>query len=170
MQKTTKLLNNLINIFMASALAIIVILLFTNVVLRYVFDSGIIWSQELSRYLFVWLVFLGAIVAFKDNEHLSVNMFVKRLPSGIKKIAILINYLIMLWILYIILDGSWEMTALNFGSKSPATGLPLSAIYVMGILVGISIGLIILINLYRLLTNKVKADELIPRENSDNDL
>ena len=164
MRGFSKLIDTFIHIILVTALSLIVILVFSNVVLRYIFGSGIIWSQELSRYLFVWMTFIGAIIAFKHNDHLAINMVVKRLPGFYKKIAVTLNYLIILFILALIFHGSWKMTVLNFDSTSPATGLPLSIIYVSGLLVSLGMGVMILINLIKLLTNKVKADDLIMKE------
>ena len=59
-----------------------VVLVFGNVVLRYAFNSGITVSEELSRWLFVWLTFLGAIVALKEHGHLGTDMLVGRLPAS----------------------------------------------------------------------------------------
>ena len=53
-----------------------VVLVFGNVVLRYGFNSGITVSEELSRWLFVWLTFLGAIVALREHGHLGTDMLV----------------------------------------------------------------------------------------------
>ena len=61
-------------------LAVMVVLVFGNVVLRYGFNLGITVSEELSRLLFVWLTFLGAIVALREHGHLGVDMLVSRLP------------------------------------------------------------------------------------------
>lgn len=85
MSKISRLLENTLNIVMAAALAIMVVLVFGNVVLRYFFNSGITWSEEMSRYLFIWLTFLGAIGAYKNKEHLGVDMVIKRLPNKMKK-------------------------------------------------------------------------------------
>ena len=52
----------LLSWLMAASLALMVVLVFTNVVLRYALNSGIAVSEELSRWLFVWLTFLGGIV------------------------------------------------------------------------------------------------------------
>ena len=60
-------------------LAAMVVLVFGNVVLRYAFDSGITVSEEMSRWLFVWMTFLGAIVAIKEHAHLGTDMLVSRL-------------------------------------------------------------------------------------------
>ena len=60
-----------------------VVLVFGNVVLRYAFNSGITVSEELSRWLFVWLTFLGAIVALREHGHLGTEVLVSRLgPRG----------------------------------------------------------------------------------------
>ena len=53
----------LLSVLMVIGLALMVVLVFTNVVMRYAFNSGITVSEELSRWLFVWVTFLGAIVA-----------------------------------------------------------------------------------------------------------
>jgi TRAP-type C4-dicarboxylate transport system permease small subunit len=143
------------------------ILVFTNVVLRYGFNSGITWSEEMARFLFIWLTFFGAIAAMKDNEHLGMDTLVKKLPKGLKKVAYVISNLIILWTLYLVLDGSWKMTQLNMDSKAPATNLPLSFIYGVGVIVGISMGIIVLINLYRVLFNKIDEQQLIMTKESE---
>ena len=70
----------------ALLLAIMVVLVFGNVVMRYGFDSGITLSEEVSRWLFVWLTFLGGIVALKEHGHLGSDMLVSRLPVAGKKV------------------------------------------------------------------------------------
>ena len=73
----------LIDQMIAAMLAVMVVLVFGNVVLRYVFNSGISVSEELSRWLFVWLTFLGAVVALHERAHLGSDMLVGRLgPLG----------------------------------------------------------------------------------------
>ncbi len=142
------------NAIMASCLALMSIFVFTNVVLRYAFNSGITWSEELSRYLFVWMTFLGAIAALKDKKHLEVDMFVSRLPGPLKKVVMLVGQLIMLGVLWLLLEGSWKMTLMSMNSKAPATGLPLSYVYGVGIIASVGMGLVVLVNLYRLLFDK----------------
>lgn len=161
MEKVSKYLERLLNIFMAAALGMMVILVFGNVVLRYLFNSGITWSEEMSRYLFIWLTFLGAIGAFKSKEHLGVDMLVRRLPKRAKKVVLVISDLLMLFVLFLVLEGSWKMTMINMDSKAPATGLPLSFVYGTGILVSVAMGLILINNLYKVLSNKLEEKDLI---------
>lgn len=165
--KISEYLEKTLNVIMAIALAIMVVLVFGNVVLRYLFNSGITWSEEMSRYLFVWLTFLGAISAFKNNEHLGVDMVIKRLPIKMKKVTLVISDLIILFVLILILDGSWKMTLLNIDSKAPATGMPLAFVYGTGIVVSVSMGLMVFNNLYRIIFNKIKDEELVTINESE---
>ncbi|WNS77731.1 TRAP transporter small permease [Domibacillus sp. DTU_2020_1001157_1_SI_ALB_TIR_016] len=167
MNKISRSLENTLNIIMALALAVMVVLVFGNVVLRYLFNSGITWSEEMSRYLFIWLTFLGAIGAFKNKEHLGVDMLIKRLPTKMKKVVIVISDLLILLVLYLVLDGSWKMTMINIDSKAPATGLPLAFVYGTGILVSISMGLMTIYNLYQVMFNKIKDEDLVKISDSE---
>ncbi|WP_110929147.1 TRAP transporter small permease [Bacillus massiliglaciei] len=167
MDKVTRFLENVLNIVMAAALGFMVILVFGNVVLRYFFNSGITWSEEMSRYLFVWLTFLGAIGAYKNKEHLGVDLVIKRLPLGAKKIVNVICDLIILYVLYLILDGSWKMTVMNMDSVTPAVGMPLALVYGTGILVSVSMGIMTINNIYRIIFKKISDEELTPISESE---
>ncbi len=77
----------LLKLLIALLLAAMVVLVFGNVVLRYGFNSGITLSEEVSRWMFVWLTFLGAIVALREHGHLGVDSLVRRLPLWGKKLC-----------------------------------------------------------------------------------
>ena len=64
---------------MVLCLTLMVVMVFTNVVLRYAFNSGINVSEELSRWLFVWMTFMGSVVALRQRGHLGTDMLVARL-------------------------------------------------------------------------------------------
>nr|WP_085963061.1 TRAP transporter small permease [Brevibacillus massiliensis] len=136
------------------------ILVFGNVVLRYLFNSGITWSEEMSRFLFVWLTFLGAIGALQDNEHLGVDMVVKKLSPLMKKVVFVITHVILLYVLWLVMDGSWKMTLINMDSTAPATGLPLSYVYGIGIVSSVCMAIIIVAKLYRVLFGNRAVEEI----------
>jgi TRAP-type C4-dicarboxylate transport system permease small subunit len=163
----TKYIHALLNLLIGVALALMAILVFGNVVLRYVFNSGITWSEEMSRYLFIWLIFLGSIPALMANEHLGVDMLVKRLPTLGKKIVFVISNLLILITLWLVTQGGWKLATINFGTISPATGIPMQ--YVSGVLVvmGISMAVIVLFKLYRVLFTKMNEDDLILTTDSE---
>lgn len=82
MEKLGKLALVALRVFMVAALTAMIVLVFLNVVLRYGFNSGISVSEELSRTLFVWLIFMGAVLAMYDHGHLGVDSLVRRLPHA----------------------------------------------------------------------------------------
>lgn len=145
----------------ALCLLLMVVLVFGNVVLRYAFNTGITLSEELSRWLFVYLVFLGAVVAMREHAHLGMDGVVKRLPPAGKKACLVVSHLLMLWATWLLLKGSWVQTEINLGSTAPSSGLSLGIFYAVGIIYGVSVGAILLADLYRVLTGALREDELI---------
>ena len=120
----TRLINGyckLLDALVALALAIMVVLVFGNVVLRYAFNTGITVSEEVSRWLFVWLVFLGAIVALKERAHLGSDMLVSRLPVIGKKICLVVGQLLMLYVTWLLFSGSLAQVRINWEVEAPVT-------------------------------------------------
>jgi TRAP-type C4-dicarboxylate transport system permease small subunit len=75
-------------------LAAMVVMVFGNVVLRYLFDTGIDVSEELSRYFFVWLTFIGAVVVGREHAHLGVETLVSRLGEKGRKLCMVLSDLL----------------------------------------------------------------------------
>lgn len=167
MKSLGKATDFLFNVLIALALSAMAILVFGNVVLRYAFNSGITWSEEMARFLFIWLVFIGAIMALKENLHLGVEMLIKRLPRPLKKAAYVCSNLIVLVVLYLVVEGSWKMTVLSADSAAPATGLPESMIHGTGVVMGVGMAVIILFNIIRTLSGKADIDELTRTQESE---
>ena len=66
----------------ASAMAAIVLIVFVNVALRYIVNTGLTWSEEIAVNLFVWVIFLGAILAGLEGLHIKVDLLTKKLPDN----------------------------------------------------------------------------------------
>lgn len=103
-------------------LLVMVVLVFGNVALRYAFNSGITVSEEVSRWMFVWLTFLGAIVALQQHGHLGSDMLISRLPDGGKRIAMVCGHVLMLYITWLLFSGSLQQARINFDVRAPVTG------------------------------------------------
>lgn len=127
-------------------LASMTILVFLNVILRYFFDTGIIWSEEMSRYLFVWLSILGAIIAFKDKLHYSVDLLIKSVPKPIAILLTLISNVLILIILWVIFEGSLKMTQGNINNTTPVVGLPLKYVYGSGLVFSVAMAILLIKN------------------------
>jgi TRAP-type C4-dicarboxylate transport system permease small subunit len=78
LQKLIDRLCTLFGFLMVGCLGLMVVMVFGNVVLRYGFNSGITVSEELSRWLFVWMTFLGAVVAVRNHAHLGTDALVSQ--------------------------------------------------------------------------------------------
>ena len=152
---------HLLKLVMVLCLALMVILVFGNVVLRYGFNTGITVSEELSRWLFVYVTFLGAIVAMREHAHLGVDSIVKRLPPIGKKICLVVSQLLMLFATWLFLQGSWVQTNINLHNAAPASGMSVGIVYAAGIIFSISVGFILLADLYRVVSGKASEKDLV---------
>jgi TRAP-type transport system small permease protein len=142
-------------------LAVMVVLVFGNVVLRYGFNSGITVSEELSRYLFIWLTFLGAIVAMHEHAHLGVDSLVNALPRAGKLFCVVVSDLLMLVAVGMLFRGSWKQTLINIPTRSPVSEVSLALIYVAGLVCSVLMAVLILRNLYKVLVVGAEDKDLI---------
>ena len=151
----------------AAMLAVMVVLVFGNVVLRYLFNSGITVSEEVSRWLFIWMTFLGAIVALREHGHLGVDMVVQRLPAWAKKICLGLGHLLMLYILWLLLQGSIAQARINWDVTAPTTGASMAIVYLSCVVFAVCAGFLMLLDLLRLFTGKMSEAELVMVQESE---
>jgi TRAP-type C4-dicarboxylate transport system permease small subunit len=157
-----------LRLFTVACLAAMVLLVFGNVVLRYVFNTGITISEEAARWLFVWMTFVGAIIALRKHAHLGMDSLVSRMPPLAKKACFLVSNLLMLYALWLLLYGSWQQTLINLDNKAPATGLSSGWYYGVGIFFSIAAALLVLRNIHDVIVGKVEEEDLIQvRESED---
>ncbi len=151
----------------ALALAIMVVLVFGNVVLRYGFNSGITVSEELSRWLFIWGTFMGAVVALREHAHMGVDSLVRRLPPMGQRFCLVLGHLVMLAIVAMLLQGSLEQTKINWDVSAPTTGWSMAWVTSAGLVFAVLAALILLIDLARILSGRVADDELVMVQDSE---
>lgn len=152
----------------ALSLLVMVALVFGNVVLRYGFNSGLTLSEELSRWLFVWVIFLGAVVALRDKTHLGTDMLVGKLGAQGKRICMGLSLLAMLYVMWLLLQGSYAQFQVNVDSQSPVMEVSMGWFYAAGIVFPLLGAPILLHDLYRLITGQVDdADLMLIQESED---
>ena len=161
MKPFEKLLTQAMNTVIVVALALMVVMVFGNVVLRYVFNSGITASEELSRFCFLWLIFVGSVLAMKERAHLGVDTLISRLPRSGKILFVLVSNALMLWVCYLFFIGSLNQTIVGWGTLKPATGIPMAFHYATGLVMSVGIGTILIGNTWRVLSGKASDAELI---------
>jgi TRAP-type C4-dicarboxylate transport system permease small subunit len=148
-------------------LAVMVVLVFGNVVLRYTLNSGITVSEELSRWLFVWLTFMGAVVALREHGHLGTDALVSRLPAAGKKACLVLAQIAMLYVSWLLLSGSWAQMLINWETEAPVTGASVGIFYASGVLMGGSGIAILLHDLLRTLFVPLAEHELVMVQESE---
>jgi TRAP-type transport system small permease protein len=157
----------LLELLLVVLLAAMVLMVFGNVVLRYGFNSGITFSEELSRWAFVWMTFLGAIIALKDNGHLGTDMLVGRLgPTG-KKVCLAIAETLMLYSVWLIFSGSWSQVAISREVEAPVTGWSMAWLPAAGVVFAVSAAVFHVLKLAKLATGKLRDEDLVTVQESE---
>ena len=151
----------LLELLIVACMVAMVIMVFGNVVLRYGFNSGITVSDEMSRYCFIWLTYIGAMVAMREGGHLGVDTLVKHLGIAGKKICLFLSETLMLGCNGLFLLGTWKMHELQVTNVSPVVGISMIWVYGVGYVVAVVMGIINLNVLYRLVTGRLREDELV---------
>ena len=152
---------------MALLLAAMVVLVFGNVVLRYAFNSGITVSEEISRWLFVWMTFLGAIVALKEHGHLGTDMLVGRLGTTGKKLCLVFGQLLMLYATWLLFSGALAQARINADVRAPVSGASMAIFYASGVVFAVSAALLLLRDLWRTLSGQLRDEDLVMVQESE---
>jgi TRAP-type C4-dicarboxylate transport system permease small subunit len=151
----------------AGCLAVMVILVFGNVVLRYAFNSGITASEELSRWLFVWMTFLGAIVAIHERAHLGTDLLIARVgPAGRKAFAA-VGLALMLYCCWLVFQGSLAMVRVNLDTTSPVLEWPMAFFHGAGCVFAVSGAVVLLHQAWELATGRTSDADLTAVRSSE---
>ncbi len=161
MKKPVDLFFKLLELLVVVSLVAMVIMVFGNVVLRYAFNSGILVSEEMSRYCFIWLTYIGAMIAMRERGHLGVDTLVKHLPVAGKKVCLFVSESLMLLCNVLFFIGTWKMHELQVTNVSPVVGISMIWIYGIGYVVAVVMALFNLNVLFRLLSGRITEDELV---------
>jgi len=131
---------------MAACLAVMTGAVFLNVLLRYGFGSGIVASEELSRLLFVWMVFIGATAAYPVGEHMAFTSIVATFQNHPKTMAVLKVVIRVLVIFTCVLlgHGAWQQVDVGMASESVVMGYNTALLPLPVLLSSIAIGVMAL--------------------------
>jgi TRAP-type transport system small permease protein len=131
---------------MAACLAVMTGAVFLNVLLRYGFGSGIAASEELSRLLFVWMVFIGATAAYPVGEHMAFTSIVATFQNHPKTMAVLKVVIRVLVIFTCVLlgHGAWQQVEVGMASESVVMGYNTALLPLPVLLSSIAIGVMAL--------------------------
>ncbi len=161
MSKIVQAYFTLLKFIIVACLVAMVIMVFANVVMRYAFNTGLPVSEELARWCFVWLTFLGSILVLHDRAHLGVDIVIQALKPGLRKLCLILASMLMIYATWLILLGSWEQTIVNMDASAPATGLSQGWFFGVGVVFAVSTGFILLHQLFVLIKTPASQLELL---------
>ncbi len=131
-------INRVVEYVVSIFLAIMVVVIFLQVIFRFVISSPLPWSEELARYILVWISFLGASIGVKRQSHLGIEVVTKLLSARFRKISILIANLSSIGLFIIMVRWGYHLSNVVSSQFSPAMKIsmfiPQSAIFISGIL------------------------------------
>ena len=137
------------NHLLAICLGVMAVSVFVNVVLRYGFGSGVAASEELSRLLFVWMVFIGATAAYPAGEHMAFTSLVgllKKRPLAMALATTLIRLLVLL-ASGLVAWGAWQQVLVGLDSYSVVLKYPTALLPLPALLCALAIGVMALVEL-----------------------
>lgn len=160
MQRAVDCFYKFLELLLVLLLSGMVIMVFGNVALRYLFNTGWVVSEEFSRFFFVWLTFIGAVLAFKEYAHMGIETLVIRLSRTGRLVCLLASNLIIMGCSLIFAWGALQQLEINATMRAPVSGLALAWVYGIGMFTG---GMMFLIAGYRCwsaLTGTITDEEI----------
>jgi TRAP-type C4-dicarboxylate transport system permease small subunit len=142
------------------SLAVMALLVFGNVVLRYAFDSGIAQSEELARLMFVWLIFLGSILASAQRMHIGFDTLVHKLPAPLRKLLVLATGALMLCACVMFVVGGYRQVLINWDNSYPVLGISYAWLYGVAVVFGLGLMVPIVHNIWTTLRGGPPGDGL----------
>lgn len=122
-----RVLDTVINVVMVALLVVLVVSVAVNVGGRFTGWWSVPATDELARFIFIWVIFLGAALAHLHNEHIAVSLLVERLPARAQRVLVLLQELLILVVVVALLISAWRVMAISPGT-SPLLDVPLQLI------------------------------------------
>lgn len=160
MVRLTAQVTRLLEWTLVACLSIMGVLLLVNVALRYGFNSGLASTEELSRLLFVWMIFLGAILASRQHAHVGFTGLLARLSELWRRRVVACTGLLMLGVSAMFIQGGWAQMQVNWDNSYPVLGIPYASLYAVAVVFGVGLAISVAFNLWDNLTQPHRRAEL----------
>lgn len=123
--RVAKLIESIIVVFFV----LLVVLTFAQIVARFVFNYSFGWIEELTRYFFIWIIFVGTALGFRYSNHIRLDILVSFLPRFGQRMVEFINALAIIGFLAVLAYYGWNATLVTMRQFSPAIGLKMGYVY-----------------------------------------
>ena len=126
-----KINKNLEAVPLIAITVVITLLIFVQVIMRYVLQSSLSWSEELARYLFVWMAYFAISYGVKEMKHIKIDAALYLFPKRARKYVVLIGDIIVMLFALFVIQTSFKLVVKihTFGQVSAALGIPMWLVY-----------------------------------------
>ena len=115
--------------FLGLVMTVMLVVVTLQVWYRFVLNDPLSWSEELARYLFVWISFIGSAVGVRMNVHLGIDLIEKIMtPTGHKILSVVVNLLVQIFLVIVIYWGVKILSVVRF-QTSASMGIPMTYPY-----------------------------------------
>lgn len=143
-------------------MAIVVAILFYAVIMRYIFHLPPGWSMELSRYMFIWMVMLSAVLVTREQSHIQITFIVRYLPNKVRFVWLNILRILMIGFCWIMVQQGLAIYPTVSEASSPALGISMGWLYLSVPAGGVLMGIYILESIVESVIDQLKASS--PKE------
>ena len=123
--------NHLEEFFIIPLMFIMSIIIFVQVIMRYAFGNSLTWSEELARYLFIWLIYFAVSYTAHKEKHIRIDAAINLYPKKLRPYILIVSEIIVLaFAVFIAVTGVTVFQKITMsGQVSPAIGLPMQFVY-----------------------------------------
>lgn len=147
-----KAIDRTVDAVAVGALAVLALVVAAQVFSRYVVGRPFTWSEELARYMLVWIVYLFASIAFRHSRHMGIDFLVRLLPERPRRIIQGAGDILIFGFLILVLRFGTELVGITLPQTSAALGIPMGLVYLAFPVSAGLMALELLFRLYRRLT------------------
>jgi TRAP-type C4-dicarboxylate transport system permease small subunit len=129
LQRISDITNRITEIILVTVLSAMAVVVFLQVIFRYLLNFPLFWTEEFARYCLVWSSLLGSAVAVKRGQHIAVTILIERMPPALRRVLTIVALLAVAAILAVILWGGIQLVAITRAQISPALRISMSVPY-----------------------------------------
>ena len=155
MERFFRLYDSWIEKAIAALLGFLIVSLFAQVISRYAFNFPIMWTDEIGRYTFIWIVYLGSAAAFKNKSHLIVDVFTSKMPPKIQLNLNRFFHTVIILFLFLVFKYGLQYAMNNMGNPAYSTNMISLGIAYASVPVG---ALLMIINILRTISEDIKTE------------
>lgn len=129
MGKLISFMNTSLKYILFILMIALIVSVFSQVLFRFVLNQPLAWTEELARYILVWLTFLGAAYAMSLKAHIGVEFFVNKLPDSLHKFSLVLSTLVSIAFFMILITQGYSMMTRSMSQLSPVLKIPMGMVY-----------------------------------------